>query len=508
MEYLIEEGIHILQNNEVLILQEWSRFSQQQLFINDEYMTSKEDSFKHQLNLVIELLRDHVFNWKFTNYYEWMEKLLDRWGDYRAKVDNHHLVLIFSLLEKGAHKVSEQKSSAAYYRSQSIQYFFDHLFQKLLNYSSKKVTDLSSYVKHLFAVKKLPVQWIVRVGGEKDEFYIKDVYHSCEKTIEESWIRMVKSLKAESYELLTTAAVSLLETKESKKTLNVFSVPIKSERLLIFTTEEDYEHIKTSIQLSTEMFERTNEAFIRLSKQDQWKDSLLFFQQWMIQAKGLHELIERIASGYVRYFPFERCAFFSYKDTEKTSVGLTGYPLNTEAIKSIKENITTVHLINKNVKDLSLYRPLFYSSAQTCLPEQYVKQFKLKSIVISPIYTLSESKLLGAVILDQGENQHFEVSNDTMIALQKVGHLVGEVLIKFQDYKELYLQHAISSRLSRREIEVLQCIKNGDSIEEVAKNLNLSKYTVRDYISSSINRMNAKNRIHAVSMAIQQGLIS
>lgn len=508
MEYLIEEGIHILQKNEMMILQEWKKFSEQQLFINDEYMTSKEGEFKERLGLVIELLQKYVFHWQYTNYHEWMDELQDEWANYRSDIDSHHLVMIFSLLEKGAHKVSQQKSNITYYKYQSIQYFFDHVFQKLLNYSSNKVIDISSYVKHLFSLEPIPVHCVMRVRQEEEVYGIKEIIQMKEQENDSSWMNMLKTLKSESLDLLTSAVTSLVKTKEREETLFVFSIHVRNETLLFFTPEREWQPVKASLHLSIKMFERNFESYSRLTKQNQWKDSLLFFQQWMIQAKGVHELIERIASGYVRYFPFERCAFFSYKDTEKTSIGLTGYQLNTDVIKTIKENITTVHLINKNVKDLSFYRPLYYASALTCLPEHYVKQFKLKSIVIAPIYTLSENKLLGSVILDQGEHQHFEVSNETMIALQKVGHLVGEVLMKYQDYKELYLQHALSSRLSRREIEVLQMIKNGDSIEEVAEQLNLSRYTVRDYISSSIKRMNAKNRIHAVSMAIQQGLIS
>ncbi|WP_026675159.1 response regulator transcription factor [Alkalihalobacterium bogoriense] len=508
MEYLIEEGIHILQKNEMMILQEWKKFSEQQLFMNDEYMTSKEDEFKEQLWLVIELLQKYVFHWQYTNYHQWMDELQDDWTNYHSHIDSHHLVLIFSLLEKGAHKVSQQKSNVNYYKYQSIQYFFDHVFQRLLNYSSNKVVDLSSYVRHLFSLEPLPIHWVVRVKQEEQIYAIKDIIQNKEQENDGSWLNMLKTLKSESLNLLTSAVTSLVQTKEREETLYVFSIQVKHEVLLFFTPEHEWQPVKDTLQLSIKMYERNFESYTRLTKQNQWKDSLLFFQQWMIQSKGVHELIERIASGYVRYFPFERCAFFSYKDTEKMSIGLTGYQLNTDVIKTIKENITTVQLINKNVKDLSFYRPLYYASAITCLPEHYIKQFKLKSIVIAPIYTLTENKLLGSVILDQGEHQHFEVSNETMIALQKVGHLVGEVLMKYQDYKELYLQHALSSRLSRREIEVLQMIKNGDSIEEIAEYLNLSKYTVRDYISSSIKRMNAKNRIHAVAMAIQQGLIS
>ena len=47
----------------------------------------------------------------------------------------------------------------------------------------------------------------------------------------------------------------------------------------------------------------------------------------------------------------------------------------------------------------------------------------------------------------------------------------------------------------------------GASTSEAALNLNLSEYTVRDYISSIMQKMDARNRTEAVARAIREGVI-
>lgn len=48
---------------------------------------------------------------------------------------------------------------------------------------------------------------------------------------------------------------------------------------------------------------------------------------------------------------------------------------------------------------------------------------------------------------------------------------------------------------------------DGASTYEAASNLNLSEYTVRDYVSTIMQKMEAKNRTEAVAKAIREGFI-
>ncbi len=61
--------------------------------------------------------------------------------------------------------------------------------------------------------------------------------------------------------------------------------------------------------------------------------------------------------------------------------------------------------------------------------------------------------------------------------------------------------------LSRRELEILRLIAQGMTNTEIADLLFLSPATVKDYVKSITGKLNARNRVEAVSKAVRLGLI-
>lgn len=64
------------------------------------------------------------------------------------------------------------------------------------------------------------------------------------------------------------------------------------------------------------------------------------------------------------------------------------------------------------------------------------------------------------------------------------------------------------SALSLREKEVLNWLKKGKSSSEIATILAISQRTVNYHVNNIMQKLNAVSRTHAISLAIQQGLIS
>ena len=62
-----------------------------------------------------------------------------------------------------------------------------------------------------------------------------------------------------------------------------------------------------------------------------------------------------------------------------------------------------------------------------------------------------------------------------------------------------------ASPLSERERDVLKAGKGGASIADIAKSLFLSEGTVRNYLSSAIQKLEVSNRTEAARMAEEQG---
>jgi len=62
--------------------------------------------------------------------------------------------------------------------------------------------------------------------------------------------------------------------------------------------------------------------------------------------------------------------------------------------------------------------------------------------------------------------------------------------------------------LTYREIEVLDCLRLGESNKEIARSLGISPNTVKTHLKSLYNKIGANNRTQAVSQAIELSIYS
>ncbi len=92
-----------------------------------------------------------------------------------------------------------------------------------------------------------------------------------------------------------------------------------------------------------------------------------------------------------------------------------------------------------------------------------------------------------------------------LIELQDLESL-GNVGI--QDLKELKMaKHLPLIDLTEREKDILTELVKGKTNEEISKELYLSAFTVKNYVSRIIEKMEVKNRIQAAVKAIQSGIV-
>ena len=62
--------------------------------------------------------------------------------------------------------------------------------------------------------------------------------------------------------------------------------------------------------------------------------------------------------------------------------------------------------------------------------------------------------------------------------------------------------------LSSREIEVLKLVASGDSNKRIANLFKISEHTVKNHLTSIMQKLNANSRTHAVIIALRQGWLS
>jgi len=68
-------------------------------------------------------------------------------------------------------------------------------------------------------------------------------------------------------------------------------------------------------------------------------------------------------------------------------------------------------------------------------------------------------------------------------------------------------EHAGSGLLSSREIEVLKCVARGEGNREIAMQLHITEDTVKAHLKSIFTKLNAKDRTHAVMVALKRGIL-
>lgn len=61
--------------------------------------------------------------------------------------------------------------------------------------------------------------------------------------------------------------------------------------------------------------------------------------------------------------------------------------------------------------------------------------------------------------------------------------------------------------LTKRHVEILQCLTFGFSNPEIAKSLGTAVKTIENHIRTILERLGAKNRTHAVVIALKYGIV-
>jgi DNA-binding NarL/FixJ family response regulator len=68
-------------------------------------------------------------------------------------------------------------------------------------------------------------------------------------------------------------------------------------------------------------------------------------------------------------------------------------------------------------------------------------------------------------------------------------------------------RRGLGTDLTRRELEVLMLLSDGESKDRIGERLFLSPNTVRNHIQSILSKLGAHSRLEAVAIAVREGLI-
>ncbi|WP_164667971.1 helix-turn-helix transcriptional regulator [Virgibacillus doumboii] len=495
MNTLFQNGLKIVRTHQQPILQEWEK-------VLSYLQQTGEKSAKNTEETI------HYFSGQF--FYQEIdepEKSNVSLSFHSKSIQTNPFIL--TLLENAVHKVIQAREKLSFQDHQAVQYLFSAIGEDLLTQPYTQYFAIDSFLKSLVSSNQLPIEWTA-IAIKKDQSYIVEKWFN---NMNQDLLLGSDALKADTIYSLSELLLNQM-TEINRKKSNVLPIPYEDSTLLVCVNHQDTSHVMPFITYALEIF-RNGKDTLNVSKQEhKWKDSVIMFNEKIMRAQTYDEAVENITAGFVNYLPFDRCALFSYSINEQMGFGLFGHRLDNEAIQNITEDVNNLPLIQNNLKILQLFgenvnylQPIYMKDASFGFPDIYVQQFNLRSVVVAPIFISSSSKLLGAAILDQGPGRYFKVAQETFSALIKFGQSAGEILAKYQNGRHDDQPKQETLHLSPREIEVLKLMAEGASTNEAASDLYLSEYTVRDYVSAIMQKMESKNRTEAVARAIREGLI-
>lgn len=493
MNTLFQNGLNIVRSHQQTILGEWGNILSQ--------LRGTSGKSAKNMEATINFFSEYLFSQENKE----MDKLDTYTNSPQKPISIQTNQFILTLLENAVHKVVQAKEDYSHQDHQAVTYLFSTISEDILTHPYNQYFTIDSFLENLVSSNQLPIEWAAIAIKSGQSYTIEKWFNSMSQDL----LLGNDALKADTIYSLSELLLNQMNQKDRRQ-FNVLPIPHQDVTLLVCVKHEDTAHIMPFITYSLQIFQNGKDTFKVTKQEQQWKDSVIMFNETILRSHTYNEALENITAGFVNYLPFERCALFSYSVNEQMGFGLFGHRLDNKAIQNITEDISNLPLIQDNLQILRLFeksrnylQPAYMADASVGFPDHYVDQFNLSSVVVVPIFISSNNRLLGAAILDQGAGKSFEVAKETFSALIKFGQSAGEILAKYyNEHQQLGTLH-----LSPREIEVLKLMAEGASTNEAACNLNLSEYTVRDYVSAIMQKMEARNRTEAVARAIREGLI-
>lgn len=211
----------------------------------------------------------------------------------------------------------------------------------------------------------------------------------------------------------------------------------------------------------------------------------------LIRSSGVEDL-PYILKKFEAYFHYKRCVFYAYVPWSNQFYGVIGAELS--KVQSMKGQLAEHTTVFNSKKTIYLKNPKNY------VKEEYIKLFNLSSVIFIPI--TYKDQLFGWLTLDQ-LGEEFECSKGELGLLEHVGKLFGLFLSR----KGEKISNALDFHLTERESTILGLLAEGHDNKRIGELLFLSEHTVRDYVSSLLTKLKAKNRTQVVASAFRLGLL-
>lgn len=199
--------------------------------------------------------------------------------------------------------------------------------------------------------------------------------------------------------------------------------------------------------------------------------------------------------GFIDLFEFSSAGLYFYSTLSKIGEGILRLDkLGVSSLREVREDVRSLPPIYSAIRERKPKH--VHSQLIRQIPIKYHNNGKLTEFLVVPL--VNSSSVVGYTCLMRDGS--LSVGDSLLQSLKLYGEHVGRTFGNDD--------HSLDSRrLSKREIEVLQRLSWGESTKELAISLNISEFTIRDYVKSSIQKLDVLNRVQGVAEALRRGII-
>lgn len=200
----------------------------------------------------------------------------------------------------------------------------------------------------------------------------------------------------------------------------------------------------------------------------------------------------------MKLFPAQNAFLFRYSPLGYLGEGII--QLTTTQlihIREIRDDIRALPIIHTAIKE---------REAKYCSGIDHLKQISSRYVFSSNVHSMIVVPIcFGSVVVGyicSTEFQEGVIFDEKILSSYSLyGKLVGK-------YLHSTIETDTSTLLSKRELEVMKRISQGESTKEMADSMKISELTVKQYVKTAIKKLGANNRSHAVGELFRKGIIT
>lgn len=166
-------------------------------------------------------------------------------------------------------------------------------------------------------------------------------------------------------------------------------------------------------------------------------------------------------------------------------------------IREIRDDIRALPIIHSAIKE---------RQAKYCSGIDHLKQISSRYVFPSNVHSMVVVPIcFGSVVVGYICSTEFQegviFDEKTLSSYSLYGKLIGK-------YLHSSTETDAPTLLSKRELEVMKRISQGESTKEMADSMKISELTVKQYVKTAIKKLGANNRSHAVGELLRRGIIT